>query len=81
MRADDLAHGRFGLVSRGDEAVGVGRKADAVREDGEGEIVDVVGDAVVAAAQKRPRPRQRGRAPSRRAGRPPGAAGTFAWRR
>src|SRR6476661_667815 len=35
---DDVAHGRFGLVARGNEAVGVGREADAVREDGHREI-------------------------------------------
>ena len=54
---DDLAQRGLGLVARGDEAVGVGGEADAVREDGDGEVVDVVGDAVVAAAQERPRAR------------------------
>ena len=57
MRADDLADGRFGLVARGNEAVRVRGEPNAVGEDGDGEIVDVVGDAVVAAAQERPRAR------------------------
>ncbi len=49
---DDLAHGPFGFVARRHVALGVRRQAHAVREDGHGELVDVVGDAVQPAAQK-----------------------------
>ena len=39
----------------GSVAVGVGGEADAMREHGHREVVDVVGDAVVAAAEQRAR--------------------------
>ena len=68
---DDLAHGGLRLVARGDEAVGVGREPDAVREDRHGEVVDVVGDAVVASAQEARARAPRGRAPWPRAWRAP----------
>ena len=69
MRADDLADRGLGLVARRDEAVGLRGEADAVREHGHGEIVDVVGDAVVAAAQERARARGVRRGPSPRGSR------------
>jgi hypothetical protein len=47
---DDLSDGILGLVARGREPVGVRREADAVREDRHRQIMDVVGDAVRAAA-------------------------------
>ena len=59
---DDLAHGGLGLVARRDEAVGVRGEAHAVREDRDGEVVDVVGDAVVPAAEQGARA---GRVPER----------------
>ena len=46
-RGDDLAEGCLGLVTGGREPVGLCGEAYAMGEDGDGEIVDIVGDAVV----------------------------------
>src|ERR1700733_1610335 len=47
---DNFAYGGLRFVARGHEAVGVGREPYAMGENGDGEIVHVVGNAVVAAA-------------------------------
>src|SRR5271155_4005453 len=49
---DDVAHGGFCFVACGNEAVGLGGQAHAVRENGHREILDVVGDTVMPAAQQ-----------------------------
>ncbi len=54
---DDLAKRGLGFVARGGEPIGMGGEADTVREDGDGEIVDVVRDAIVAAAEEGTRTR------------------------
>src|SRR5262249_51530708 len=48
---DEVAHGVLALVAARDVALGVRGEADAVGQDGHGEVVDVVGNAVVAAVQ------------------------------
>ena len=52
----DLADGGLRFIARRGEPVGLRGQAHAVREDMDGEIVDVVGDAVVPPAKKSPCP-------------------------
>jgi hypothetical protein len=49
---DDVAQNGLGLFAGRDVPFGVRSEADAVCEEGDGEIVNVVGDAVGAALQE-----------------------------
>jgi hypothetical protein len=57
MRADDFSQRALGFVARGHEPVGLSREANTMRKDGNGQIVDVVGDAIVPSAEQGAGPR------------------------
>jgi hypothetical protein len=64
-----MNHG-FGFFTRGQESVGVGSKADAVSEDGNREVANVVSEAIAATAKKGARACRMSEGDGRSSGRP-----------
>ena len=50
---DDFLHGRFSFIAADAEAIGLSRKADAVRQERHSQVVDVIRNTVVSTVNER----------------------------